>query len=51
MEGLIFRFLWYVHLFLAKLTYHNDSAKKKNKMLIWVKSELQLIFMFNLFCL
>ena len=51
MEGLIFGILQYVHLFLAKLTYHNDFAKKKNKMLIWGKSELQLIFMFNLFCL
>ena len=51
MEGLIFGILRYVHLFLAKLINHNDFAKKKNKMLIWGKSELQLIFMFNSFCL
>ena len=51
LEGLIFGILRYVHLFLAKLTYHNDFTKKKNKLLIWGKSELQLIFMFNLFCL
>ena len=51
MGGLIFGILRYVHLFLAKLIYHNDFAKKKNKMLICGKSELQLIFMFNFFCL
>ena len=51
MGGLIFRILRYVHLFLAKLIYHNDFAKKKNEMLICSKSELQLIFMFNFFCL
>ena len=51
MEGLIFGILRYVHLFLAKLIYHNDFAKKKKKVLIWGKSELQLIFMFNFFCL
>ena len=51
MGGLIFGILRYVHLFWAKLIYHNDFAKKKNKMLICGKSELQLIFMFNFFCL
>ena len=51
MGGLIFGILRYVHLFLAKLIYHNDFAKKKKKMLICGKSELQLIFMFNCFCL